>query len=363
MTVDDYPYATRANAKLWTAAAAEDALTSAPLQLPQPLRDQLQREAELSSGPWKLTLAIALAISFAAVGNGLLAPVARAINPGPGFIVGFTFVMAMVGSIGAQAALLAVLAVWGAGPLWIRQVWHWGLALVAYSAWLFGYLVTFGEFFNRASSSEIELILMILFGLPALALAVQLAAWPAKVYLYWRIVPVGPNGTPDESDMPSADQFSIRDMIVATLVVAASLGALRFAKPESTPETQYWMAWSIACGSAACGSVLVVAMVYLTLGVRNVWLGAVGIAALLGSLAGIASTVLIWLGLPGPTNREIILIMTSIVSGFAFVGPGTLWIVRSLGHRLSMTRPQGSSPFKGSQENRSPFGPSTNDQA
>lgn len=352
MTVDDYPYATRAGAKLWDADVRTDDRAALTWQVPQPLRDQLQQEAAVSSGPWKLTFAIAIAILLAAVSNGLLVPVATAIKPGgPGFLAGLSFIFAAVGaavgSIGAQAALLAVLAVWGAGPLWIRQVWHWGLALAAYSAWLLGYLIAFADYFGRGRSSGEEMILVILLGLPALALAVQLAVWPAKIYLHWRIVPVAPAGSPDDSDaLPAAEQLSIRDMIVATLVVAASLGALRFGKPGNAPEAQYWLAWGIACGSAACGSVLVAVLVYLTLGVRNVWLGALGVAAILGALAGIASAVLIWLAFPGPTNDEIILMMTCVVCGFAFVAPAALWIVRSLGYRLCMTRPQGSSPFK-----------------
>jgi hypothetical protein len=340
MTNEDYPYATRAGAKLWQADGEGAALT-----VPQPLRDELQKE-EADPGLWKLTFTIGIALLVAAVGNGLLVPVARALNPGPGLAVGISFLLATVGSIGAQAALLAILAVWGAGPLWIRQIWHWGLALAAYSAWLLGYLITFADYLGRGRSFGEEMILMILLGLPALALAVQLAVWPAKIYLYWRIVPTAGGDAPHEPDPPPADQFSIRDMIVATLVVAASLGALRFGKPENTSEGDYWLGWGIACGSAACGSVLVVLLVYLTLGVRRAWVGALGLLAALGSLAGIASGVLIWIAIPGPTNNEIILLMTSAVCGFAFVGAGTLWVARSLGYRLVMTRPLGGSPFQ-----------------
>jgi MFS family permease len=340
MTHDDYPYATRADAKLWQAAGE-----GAALAVSRPLREQLQQE-ETDPGLWKLTFTIAIALLVAAVGNGLLAPVAELIEPGPGFAVGISFLLASVGSIGAQAALLAILAVWGAGPLWVRQIWHWGLAFTAYSAWLLGLLITFADQFGNPYSDLEEVTRVILLGLPAMALAVQLAVWPAKIYLYWRIVPTTRGDAPDEPGPPPADQFSIRDMIVATLVVAASLGALRFGKPENTSEADYWLAWGIACGSAACGSVLVVLLVYLTLGVRRVWLGALGVTATLGSLAGIASAVLIWIAIPGPTSNEIILMMTSVVCGFAFVAAGTLWVARSLGYRLSMTRPLGESPFQ-----------------
>ncbi len=343
MTHEDYPYATRADAKLWQADGEGSALA-----VSKPLREQLQKE-ETDPGLWKLTFTIAIALLVAAIGNGLLAPAADLIEPGPGFAVGLSFLLATLGSIGAQAALLAILAVWGAGSLWVRLIWHWGLAYTAYSAWLLGYLIAFADDFKYSNSSD-DMGPMILLGLPALALAVQLAAWGAKFYLYWRIVPTTRGEAPHEADPPPVDQFSIRDMIVATLIVAASLGALRMGKPEDTPEAQYWLAWGIACGSAACGSVLVVLLVYLTLGVHRVWIGALGVLAALGSLAGIASAALIWisygLAMPGPSNNEIILMMTSAVCGFAFVGAGTLWVARSLGYRLSMTRPLGGSPFQ-----------------
>jgi MFS family permease len=347
MTLDDYPYATRAGAKLWQAEDAGERATShqphvSQLEIPQPLREELRRELEAEQSTlWKFTFTIAIALLVTAIGNVLMLPVADVLQPGPGFIVGLSFLFALVGSIGGQAALLAVLAVWGGGSLWIRQTWHWGLALTAFSAWLFGFLMTFGD-----RQLPDENFLAVLLGLPVLALAVQLAVWPTKVYMHWRIAPINEGREPNDFAPSPAEQLSIRDMIVTTLVVAASLGAVRLGKPENVENAAYWLAWGIACGSAACGSVLVVLLVYLTLGVRRIWLGTLGVTTALGSVAAIASFVLIWLGFPGPTNNQIIVMMVSTVCGFALVAPGTLWIARSLGYRLCMTRPVGGSPFQ-----------------
>lgn len=335
MTLDDYPYASPPGARIW-----QPELPAARPDEPLVVGVAGKQANEPEVGLLPLAVIVGVVVAIAAVGNGTMVPVAESIRPGGmGFIFVLSYVCLVAGSMGGQAAILTVLLVWGAGPLWLRMAWHWGLVLVAFSAWVFGFLVALMDQFGRTGFPAEELLAAVL-GLPLIALACQLAPWLVKLYFQWRIE------LPDQThETAAAQQLSIRDIFLGTVLVAVTMAAVRVGKPANAEEWIYWTGWGIGSASAAGISLLcLVPMVYLTLGVRQARWGAVGVVAITLSVAAIASGILMWINPGGPSDKEIILMMVSVAAGFTLTLCGTLWIARKYGYRLVTERPL-MSPF------------------
>jgi hypothetical protein len=198
---------------------------------------------------------------------------------------------------------------------------------------MLGWSITFWNWGNgNQRTAELQAAF---FGLPLVALCAQAAAWLLRIYAHWRIE------RPTDSPSPEAARpLSIRDLLVWTVVVAATISLVRVGKPADVSEADYWSVWSIVSTTAAGLSILgMLPMVYLTLGVdRPVW-GAVGVFAIAAAAASIASSILIYVNPGGPTNREIALMFSSLAFGFTFLLVGPLWIARTYGYRLAMGRP------------------------
>jgi hypothetical protein len=326
VTLDDYPYASPPGAKIWQSELLA-ARSDEPLVLG--VAGKPLREPELGLPP--LAVIAGVVVAIAAVGNGTMFPIAESIRPGGiGFIFGLSYLCFVAGSMGGQLAVLTVLLVWGAGPLWMRLVCHWGLALLAFSAWLFGFLVASMSRFG-ASGFPGEGLLAAVLGLPLIALASQLAPWLVKLYFQWRIE------LPDQTHETAAvHQLSIRDIFLGTILVAVTMAAVRVGKPANTEEGIYWAGWGIGSGAAAGISLLcLVPMVYLTLGAQRARWGAVGVVAIALSVAAIAAGSLMWFNPGGgPSDKEIILMMVSLAAGFTLTLCSTLWITRKYGYRL-----------------------------
>jgi hypothetical protein len=333
---DDYPYRSPSGTRLWQPGPLPARTADAPV-----LATAVELPADSPLLPRKLLVIVAVAIVIASVFNMSMVPVSRFIEPGPGFAFGLAYLSLVLGSLGGQAAVLTVLVVWGSGPLWLRLVWHWGLALVAFTAWAVGFVVGLSD--RGLPYNSDEGLRMALFGLPLVALACQLAPWLMKVYFRWRIE------LEDEAEQPAAVHLlSIRDMLVGTIVVAVAMAAVRFGKPRDFPEGYYWIFWGIGSAAAAGISlVCLVPIVYLTLGVRGTRWGLAGVVAIAASVAAAASGVLMWVQPPGPSDKEVILIMTSIAAGFTLTLAGTLWIARAYGYRLVMGRVQSPDQWPG----------------
>ncbi|MCI0360738.1 MAG: hypothetical protein L0211_19855 [Planctomycetaceae bacterium] len=246
-----------------------------------------------------LALIVAMVVLILSVFNATMVPVAVAMEPGPAFAFGLGYMSLLLGSIGGQAAVVTVLAVWGTGPLWQRLVWHWVLVLVAFSAWTFGFVVAMNSQFGRNPDFPEEEFFTVLLGLPLLALACQAVPWMLKFYFNWRIEQEG-------EDPPAADRrLSIRDMIVGTVVVALTMAAVRIGKPANAAEGSYWMGWLFAVATATGISlVCLVPMVYFTLGVRRAWMGAIEVAALAATVAAVGTILFIMLNPGGPSDKK-----------------------------------------------------------
>ena len=321
ITDDDYPYRAPPGSKTW-----QPELPPVP-----PIRAPALFANNEPTPAW----IIAGAVALLSLGNAALMPIAEAINgPGsPGFLPGIFCTLALAGSIGAQAALLTILAVYMAGPLWLRLIWHWSLAAFALLTWCLGFCVAVYDKFQWAFDAEFFLAAVC--GLPLVALACQAPHWLMRVYLHWRI---------DQSDVDSAvtqsRPLAISDFLVGTVVVALTITAVRVGKPLSADEVTYWAGWSIGAASAAAISLAtVLPSVKLLLGVSDWRLGALGVG-LLAVLAAVLLTVgLIYLApAGGPSNRLRTFFAVAIVFGFMSALAGTLGIIRWQGFRLVMHR-------------------------
>jgi hypothetical protein len=289
---------------------------------------------------------VAAVLAISSIGNVTLVPVSDAVNPGSlGFVLGLAYICSAAGAIGAQAALLAMVAVWGSGPLWQRLMWKWGMAAVLFLAWGLGFAMTEWNWLHRSQFPPEELVVAIL-GLPLLSLACQAAPWLFRIYFRWRIERPG-----EAAAIARTETITIRDFLVGTILVAVTMAAVRLGKPNGADETGYWAGWGIGAAAAAGIALLyAIPVLYLTLGASNLRRGALGVAALAFFAAAIAVTTMIgflkWfnVGGGGPNDKELAVMISSLVFGFTATLAGTLWIARAYGYRLVTERPL-MSPF------------------
>ena len=320
MMLDEYPYSSPPGTHIWQPELSPAWASSAPV-----IGAKTELPADPIFLPPKLAVIVGVVIAIASVANATMLPVMTIVEPGPGFALGLGYLSLVMGSMAGQAAVVTVLAVWGKGPLWMRLVWHWGLALLAFSAWTFGLLIAMAIEY-RGWSFPTDEYQVAIFGLPLVALACQAVPWLFKLYLGWRIE------QDDEPARPATEQrLAIRDILLGMILVAVTMAAVRTGKPANAEEGFYWAAWGIGCAAAAAISLIcMVPMVYLTLGVRETKWGALGVVAIAALVAATASGILMWLNPGGPSDKEIILMMSSIAVGFTLTLAGTLWIARRM---------------------------------
>lgn len=322
MNDDEYPYRSPPDAKTW--------------QPVWPPASPLTAEGELDGA---LGWIIALALAILACGNLVMLPIGDSLDPAkPGFafVLGISFVCFAAGSIVGQGALLAILLVFGPGPLWQRLAGHVALAAMASLMWGIGFVhVNWRDMEHWG-----EATFMVALCLPLLLLFCQVVPWFFRLFLHWRIEFSIRNSQP----LPVfvAERLSIRDYLVGTSLVAVTMALVRAGKPASMPDPNYWSLWiTIGLVLAALSLIAVVPIVYFTLGMRRSWWGVVGVLA----LTGLASVPAIWLlrGVPLPPVPLIIAI-PALMGGFTGTVAVPLWIARACGYRLVTERPL-MSPF------------------
>jgi MFS family permease len=343
MTGNDYPYAVRPDAVVRPPESP-----STVWRWHRPTSTPAVMEEDGQSSLATFAIVVIAAVLIASVGNALLFPVVRLMRPGPLLTPSLGLGMALVGSMGAQTALLAVLTVWGPGPLWMRWIWITGLAATAFSAWYAGFAASFADMFGRGRFPVAE-VFASLAGLPLLILVCQSGLWFAKIYLGWQIegetdAPLPEprdQGTPNiaSPEQERTPPLAIRDMILGTLIVAVCLSAVRMSRPASLTDLGYWQLCAIIGGIAAVASLLILAIVYLTLAPRHVWLVVVLLAVLAAVLASLATVLVIATSPPGMSDPLVATMMGSLVAGFFLVLAGTLGVSRGMGYRLVTSRP------------------------
>jgi hypothetical protein len=278
-----------------------------------------------------LTMIIFVALVLCIPGNVLVVPAGVEASPP---IPVMLLILVVVGTMGAQVALLTVLLVWGAGPFWLRFLCHWGLALVLLLAWCAGWLWAFGERLNWSSGYTLQEAKMSAGGLMLFSLLMQVVPWLLSMYLGWRIRLSGPGSK------SVLERLSIRDLLAATVLVAIAVTAARVGRPEYTTPVEYWLGWlGLGIGVVIFVIAAIIPMVYFTLGMRNERWGIGGVLTL-SIIPASCLTVLLIATRPsgGPPVWQIPLGMTALVGGYSGVLAGTLWIARAYGYRLVTRR-------------------------
>jgi hypothetical protein len=328
MTSDDYPYRSPANARTWQPGWPPATTRAVEALAAETLAAETQPDRTLG---W----IIAVTLAILACGNLAMLPTAELlgpIRPGLLFSLGASFVCFAAGSIVGQGGLLAVLVVWGSGPLWQRLMWQAALMGLGFWAWGLGYSYVVRHKASAWDEGELAAAL----GLPFLALSCQAVPWFFRLFLQWRIERESPS--PRTTASLRAERLSIRDYLVGTVLVAVTLHLVRAGKPTSMPEANYWSLWlTIGLVLAALSLIAVVPIVYFTLGMRRALWGVVGVLTLTALASAPAIHYLRSVPLP---PVPLIIAIPALMGGFTLSVAVPLWIARGNGYRLVIGRSQ-----------------------
>jgi hypothetical protein len=330
MTDHDYPYAPRPEAKTWQ---PEWPIPRATVEVP------------VYAPP--LALIVAGVMLILTSGNFMLMPIAKSINPSQaGFLLGICCLVTICGSLGAQAALLTILMTFGAGPLWQRLLWHWGLAAMALAAWCLGFAIVDWNWISSSNFDSREFVSAVC-ALPLIALACQSFPWFLRIYFRCRIecLPAraaSASGLPLETPfLPrpanSSERITIRDFLLGTVLVAVTMAVVRLGKPASVGDAEFWGVMSGISAAAVGLTVLgTLPICCLVLAVRELRFALCGVLAIGAAAVTIMACLLLFVP-GGPTGMEKSLIAVALVGGFIGVLAGTLGLARWYGYRLVRT--------------------------
>lgn len=147
--------------------------------------------------------------------------------------------LGIVGCVLAQGCLLAAWLAWSDGPFLRRLASHWSIAVGLYLIWLVGLILAVRD--HEAPQFAFTVAL----GVPLVSLAAQLPLWVARQWFGWRLVREQADQAP-----PSEPPLAIRDLMLATLVVAVAFALARLA-PLWRNASDRWGAFAIACAVAS----------------------------------------------------------------------------------------------------------------
>jgi hypothetical protein len=232
---------------------------------------------------------------------------------------------AAMGYIGAQAAVHAIWSVLGPWNRWIRPLLSALTALILFLLFWVGIAV---EEFGR--SSFWEATWSFLCCLPLFLLATQLPLWFFRMWLRCRFV-----FRSDTESTSATRPLSLRDLMLATVVVAMVFAAARLAKPEEVDSVAEFLL-PVLLGAAVAGVISLcttVPTVFATHLARNTVVAvtvAVGIEAVFFvSLIAIASLIE---GTSPPSDAFFYLTVVFVSYSVFLTGP--ILLSRLLGYRL-----------------------------
>jgi hypothetical protein len=273
--------------------------------------------------------------------DALMVPAFATFN-GPPTVFGAAIAFGIVGCVLAQGNLLAAWAAWGDRPFPRRQLTHWKIAGGLFAIWLVGLRLAV-PLHDEPQLAAATVAL----GVPLISLAAQLPLWIARHWLGWRLVRVIEGETP-----PRERPLSIRDLLVATLVVAASLALARLSPIFFENPQALWPAWGIACMVASLiSSIAILPAGALLLRWRPLSRGLKSsalYAAAWIALVWILVALLRWFSVNLPP-RALFVGLSSLMFTFAATITLTAVIARSRGVRLTSRRDRsatGSGPFE-----------------
>jgi hypothetical protein len=172
-------------------------------------------------------------------------PVAGAVLEGPPTLAS-AWAFVCFGCTLAQGSLLAAWLVLFEGPFSRRLVRHWGLACALWLVWFVGVILA------ERSNEVMEVGFTVAFITPLVSLGAQIPLWMARHFLGWRLSPAN-----FAAPAPGDTHLSIRDLMVATVVVAVAFGLARLS-PAALQEPEFWAPLLIGVAVAAIAATIAI---------------------------------------------------------------------------------------------------------
>lgn len=271
-----------------------------------------------------ITRFFVVSISLFAVVDFAIGPLMRWISPND---LAAPIVYTCFGVIGAQAGLHAVWCVLApVGPV-MRLATGVGAGLLFLVAWALGFtLFTFEQ--PLRYNYRWEFVSVVLLCLPLVVIAIQLPLWAARIWCRWHVVHVT-----DSSGQSTYKAIGIRNMLVATGVLAMALSAAQLAAPDGTVSgAAMLLPLLIGAGAAAAVSLsTTLPAMAATLHAVRPWRAMICVLLLqVLILLGILSIVAVFVGLPRRGGVGV----TFMAIGFTACLNGVMLAARGLGYRL-----------------------------
>ena len=279
--------------------------------------------------------------------DGLMMPVVTSLS-GPPRVFLAAFAFGIVGCVLAQGCLLAAWVAWGDGPFLRRLEAHWSVAACLYLVWLVG----FGLAVALSGRIPPKIAATVALGVPLVSLAAQFPLWVTRQLFGWHLVreeadlaknsqlpktPRSPPSKTERSPPPKTERLTIRDLMLATLVVAVTLALARLAPSPDAGEM--WPVWGVAAAAASVVSTVSL----LPAGVLLLRKRPLSRSLAWSSLYALSLISLVWVAVvlqyqfaPGTlAPRAIYIGLSSLMFTFAATLTLTAAIARDRGYRLT----------------------------
>ncbi|MFN0017825.1 MAG: hypothetical protein ACKVP0_06165 [Pirellulaceae bacterium] len=265
--------------------------------------------------------------------DGLMVTFLSAVS-GPQREVLAAFAFGVLGCVRAQGCLLAAWVAWGDGPFLRRLAVHWIIAPCLYVIWLVGMVLAVG-----ISSEVPQIAATVALGVPLVSLAAQFPLWVVRQLFGWRLVRQQADAAQNRQQ-----RLAIRDLMLATLLVATALALARLA-PVFKDTYDAWAFWGIAVTVASVAS----SISLLPAGVLLLRQRPLSRSLAWSSLYALSLIGLVWVAValkyqfaPGLLlPRAIYVGLSSLLFTFAATLTLAAAIARDRGYRLtSRTRPK-----------------------
>lgn len=200
------------------------------------------------SGSSAYAAALLVVVFFAACSGGLF-PLGHAHGPTDS---GAVLVVICFGAVLAAPELLAMAAVLGPQPHWLRIPLTLAVGILLLGCWLAGGCASSRAGVDVLSVSEWRLFGIGLLCLPSVFLAFQVPLWLVSLMFRWEFAAADPSARP-----ASSSTTTIRGMLIAMVYIGVVLAAARFAarlpvRYESLDQATFWgtlaMVWAACSG-------------------------------------------------------------------------------------------------------------------
>lgn len=245
------------------------------------------------------------------------------------FLIGFNS-----GVISAQAGLLAIYGVLGPQRAWVRQAVALVIGMILALLWAVGHLLAVwieGGVANAFPGRHTDEVFASMLPLPALFFAACAPLWFFRTLFRWRI---------ERADVPAKrlPELSIAGILIATLIVALSLGLVRLGShlADDYDDSDFWIGTGIGCAFSVGISLFMLPFcAWAILRTRVLLAGTVAAACWPPLLCLSLICVISAVGDSWPDPYDW-LQFVCVTTGFSLFLLGPLIAVRFLGYRLQI---------------------------